>query len=158
MAANVKAIPEGFRTVTAHMTLNDAAAAIEFYKKAFGAEEIMRMPGPGGKGVMHAEIKIGDSIIMLNDEFPDHGPKAPTSLNGTSFVVHLYVNDVDAAFDKAVAAGAKPSMPVTDMFWGDRYGSVTDPFGHQWSVATHKEDLTPEQCGQRAQEFFAKMG
>ncbi len=158
IAGNVKPIPEGFRTVTPHLTVSDGAAAIEFYKKAFGAEEIMRMPGPDGKGVMHAEIKIGDSIIMLNDEFPGHGPVAPSSLNGTTSVVHLYVKDADAAFDRAVKAGATPAMPVTDMFWGDRFGGVTDPFGHRWSVATHKEDLTPEQCGQRAQEFFAKMG
>ena len=158
MAGNVKPIPEGFRTVTPHLTVSDGNAAIAFYKKAFGAEEIMRMPGPDGTGVMHAEIKIGDSMIMLNDEFPGHGPVAPTSLNGTTSVVHLYVEDADAAFDRAVKAGATPEMPVTDMFWGDRFGGVTDPFGHRWSVATRTEDLTPEQCGQRAKEFFAKMG
>lgn len=158
MANTAQPIPDGFRTVTPHMTVKDGAAAIEFYKKAFGAEEIMRMPGPDGKGVMHAEIKIGDSIIMLNDEFPGHGPKAPTSLNGTSCTIHLYVTDVDAAFNKAVAAGAQPAMPVQDMFWGDRYGGVTDPFGHRWSVATHKEDVTPEECGKRAAQFFANLG
>lgn len=158
MAGNVNPIPEGFHTVTPHLTMSDCAAAIEFYKKAFGAEEIMRMPGPGGQGVMHAEIKIGNSMIMLNDEFPNHGPKAPPSLKGTTFVMHLYVEDADASFDRAVKAGATPQMPVSDMFWGDRFGGLVDPFGHHWSVASRKEVLTPEQCGQRAEEFFAKMG
>ncbi|MFQ5411051.1 MAG: VOC family protein [Phycisphaerae bacterium] len=158
MSSKANAIPEGFRTVTPHMTVKDAAAAIEFYKKAFGAEELFRMPGPGGKGVMHAEIKIGDSVIMLNDEFPGCGPMAPTSLKGTSVTVHLYVEDADKVFNRAVDAGATPAMPVTDMFWGDRYGGVTDPFGHRWSVATHTEDVSPEECAQRAETFFATMG
>ncbi|MFQ5502105.1 MAG: VOC family protein [Phycisphaerae bacterium] len=157
MSNQVNAVPEGFRTVTPHMTLKDAGAAIEFYKKAFGAEELCRMAGPGGQGVMHAEIKIGDSVIMLNDEFPGCGPMAPTSLNGTSVTVHLYVEDVDKAFNRAVEAGATPAMPVTDMFWGDRYGGVTDPFGHRWSVATHIEDVSPEQCAERAEKFLADI-
>jgi uncharacterized glyoxalase superfamily protein PhnB len=152
-------VPKGFRTVTPHLVIKDAAKALEFYKKAFGAKEVMRMPGPDGKGVMHAEIQIGDSLIMICDEMP--GPegcaKSPATLKGTAVVIHLYVPDVDAAFKKAVAAGATASMPVTDMFWGDRYGGVKDPFGHNWSIATHKEDLTPQQIGERAGEFFAQM-
>ncbi len=153
----VKAIPDGFASVTCHLTVKGAGEAIEFYKKAFGAEEIMRMPGPDGQSVMHAEIKIGNSIVMLNDEFPGPGPKSPASLNGTSAVVHLYVADADAAYDKAVEAGATAAMPLTDMFWGDRYGSVADPFGHMWSIATRKEDLTPEQIGERAEEWMKSM-
>ena len=128
------------------MTL--AAAAIEFYKKAFGAEEIARMPGPKGS-VMHAEIQIGDSRIMLNDEFPDFGKMGPASIGGTPITIHLYVNDVDALFDRAVKAGATARMPVADMFWGDRYGQIEDPFGHHWSIATHKEDVSPEECMRR---------
>ncbi len=152
----VKPIPDGFHTVTPHLVIKDAAAAIDFYKKAFGAEEIARMPGPGGQGVMHAEIKIGDSMIMMCDEFPGmDNPKSPKSLNGTTITLMLYVKDVDSAFQRAVGAGATVSMPVTDMFWGDRYGKVSDPFGHEWAIATHKEDLTLEEIGKRAAEFFS---
>ncbi|MFQ5429714.1 MAG: VOC family protein [Phycisphaerae bacterium] len=158
MAGQVQPIPEGFRTVTPQIVVKDGEAAIAFYRKAFGAEELCRMPGPDGRGVMHAEIKIGDSIIMLNDEFPGCGPRAPTSLSGSSSVVHLYVEDVDAVFDRAIQAGGKAIMPVSDTFWGDRYGMLTDPSGHFWSVSTHKEDLTPEQIGERAQAFFSKQG
>ena len=157
MAGKTNPVPEGFRSVTPHITVKDAGAAIDFYKKAFGAEEIMRVPGPGGRGVMHAEIRIGDSVIMLNDEFPGPCAKAPTSLNGTTLAIHLYVSDADAAYKKAVDAGAAATMPLQDMFWGDRYGSVTDPFGHLWSIATHVEDVSPEECGKRADAFFAKM-
>ncbi len=157
MSNQVNAVPEGFRSVTPHMTLKDAAVAIEFYKKAFGAEELLRMLGPGGQGVMHAEIKIGDSVIMLADEFPGCGAMAPTSLNGTTMAILLYVEDVDKAFNRAVEAGATSAMPVADMFWGDRYGVVTDPFGHRWSIATHIEDVSPEQCAERAEKFFADM-
>ena len=107
------------------------------------------MPGPGGS-VMHAEIRIGDSPIMLNDEFPEHGARGPKTIGGTPVSIHLYVNDVDALFDRAVKAGAKVTMPIADMFWGDRFGKLEDPFGHQWSLATHKEDVTPEECMQRA--------
>ncbi len=153
----VKAIPDGFTTVTCHLTIKGAADAIEFYKKAFGAEEIMRMPGPDGQSMMHGEIKIGNSIVMLNDEFPGNGPKSPQTLNGTSMVVHLFVEDVDAAHDQAVGAGATSQMPPTDMFWGDRYCSVVDPFGHTWGIATRKEDLTPEQCAERAAEWMQNM-
>lgn len=155
MTGKVKPIPEGFRTVTPHLVVNDAAQAIEFYKKAFGAKERSRSPGPGGK-LMHAEIKIGDSIMMLVDEFP--GMKGPKALGGCPTTMHLYVEDADAAFKRAVDAGATATMPVMEAFWGDAYGKLTDPFGHEWSIATHKQDLTPEQVQKGAEEFFAKMG
>ncbi len=159
MAKQGKPIPEGFRTVTPHMVVKDAGGAIEFYKKAFGAEEVMRMPGPGGQGVMHAELKIGDSMVMLCDEFPQAGHwRAPESLKGTTVTLALYVEDVDKAFQRAVDAGATVSMPVMDTFWGDRYGKVTDPFGHEWGLATHKLDLTPEEIAKGAEEFFKNMG
>ncbi|MEE8170308.1 MAG: VOC family protein [Phycisphaerae bacterium] len=152
------AIPEGCHTVTPHMVVNECAKAIEFYKKAFGAEEIMRMSGPDGQSVMHAELQIGNSRLYLNDEFPGMDLKTPRTLKGTSIAVHLYVEDCDASFKRAVDAGAKVTMPMADMFWGDRYGKVTDPFGHEWSIATHKEDLTPEECGKRAAQFFSQAG
>ena len=145
----VKPIPDGFHTITPHLIIKGAAEAIEFYKKAFGAEEIMRMPSPDGK-LMHAEIKIGDSRLMLADEFPDWGKVGPQSIGGSPVVVHLYVKDCDAAFNQAVEAGAKPTMPPADMFWGDRYGALEDPYGHHWSVATHTQDLTPEQIAEAA--------
>jgi PhnB protein len=152
MAGKAKPIPDGFHTITPHMIIRGAAKAIEFYKKAFGAEEIMRMPGPDGQSIMHAEIRIGDSVIMLNDEFPDWGKVSPQALNGSPVTIHLYVNDADAVFNKAVQAGATAIMPVADMFWGDRYGCLQDPFGHHWSVATHIADYTPEECMKRCQE------
>src|SRR5215470_17353826 len=144
MANAVSYIAEGFHTVTPALTVKGGAKAIDFYKKAFGAEEIMRMDGPNG-AIMHAEIKIGDSIIMLGDEYPDFGHKAPLP-NHCSSSLHLYVPDVDKAFKRAVDAGCTVKMPVMDMFWGDRYGKVTDPFGHVWGIATHKEDVSPEEC------------
>ena len=153
MAKAKNPIPEGFRTITPHMTVKNAAEAIEFYKKAFGAEEVLRMPGPGGI-IMHAELKIGDSLLMLNDEFPDQGKVGPQSLGGTPITVHLYVPDVDAVIDRAAKAGAKVTLPAADQFWGDRYGLVEDPYGHHWGVGTHVEDLTPEEIGERAQKAF----
>jgi PhnB protein len=153
-------IQEGYHTVTPYFAVKDAARAIDFYKRAFGAEELSRMPGPDGK-VMHAEIRIGNSRIMLGDESPMGGCKSPQSLGGTSMGLHIYVKDVDAAFAKAVAAGAKVSMPVMDMFWGDRYGKLADPFGHEWSLATHKEELMPAEIEQRmheAMKAFAGKG
>ncbi len=157
--SNVKAIPDGYHTVTAYLMVKDASAAIEFYKKAFGAEEIMRLPSPDGKSIAHAEIRIGDSPVMLGDETPmEPSWVSPPSLKGTTVGMMLYVEDVDKSFQRAVDAGATPVMPVTDMFWGDRYGKVTDPFGHHWAIATHKEDLTPDEIAKGAQEFFAKMG
>ena len=153
-----KPIPEGFRTITPHMVVRDAAAAIEFYKKAFGAEELVRMPGPDGKSVMHAEIKIGDSVFMMCEECPSgEGAKSPQTLNGTTMSIHLYVEDADAVYNRAVEAGAKPTMPLMETFWGDRFGVLTDPFGHNWYVATHVKDLTPEEMQKGAEEFFKNM-
>jgi uncharacterized glyoxalase superfamily protein PhnB len=154
MASQVKPVPEGYTSVTPHMTVTDGNAAIEFYKKSFGAEEIMRMPGPDGKSLMHAELQIGDARIMLNDEYPMPGlPKAPATLTGTTFTMHLYVPDVDASFKRAVDAGAKGAMPPADMFWGDRYSKVIDPFGHHWGIATHIKDMTAEECAAAAAEW-----
>lgn len=148
--------PEGSRTVTPHLVIRGAARAIEFYKKAFGAEEICRMPGEGDT-LMHAEVKIGDSIVYLADEAPQWGCVGPQTLNGSSVTIHLYVPDADAAYTRAVSAGATATMPLQDMFWGDRYGKVTDPFGHVWSIAQHKEDVSPEECMQRmAAQFGGK--
>ena len=130
-----KPIPEGFHTLTPHMIVKGAAEAIEFYKRAFGAEEVVRMPGMSGM-VMHSELRIGDSPVMVNDEFPDMGVRGPASLGGSPVTLHLYVDDVDAVMEKAEKAGAKVTMPAQDTFWGDRYGRLEDPFGHQWSVAT----------------------
>ncbi|MFA5940908.1 MAG: VOC family protein [Sinimarinibacterium sp.] len=137
-------VPAGTHTVTPHLVCAGAAEAIEFYKKAFGAEELMRLPDPKGK-LMHAAIGIGDSRVMLVDEYPEMGALGPKSLKGSPVTIHLYVPDVDAFVARAVKAGATLRMPVADMFWGDRYGMIEDPFGHQWSVATHQRDLTPEQ-------------
>jgi len=155
MAKQVKAIPEGFHSVTPHLTVRGAAKAIDFYKRAFGAEELGRMPAPDGK-VMHAAIKIGDSVVFLNDEFPEMGGRSPEALGGTPAALHLYVGDVDKAFARAVAAGAEVRAPVADMFWGDRYGRLADPFGHVWSLASHKEDLTPDEIGKRAAAAFSR--
>ena len=144
--------------MTPYLAVKGAAQAIEFYKRAFGAKELERMPGPGGQGIMHAEITIGDSRVMLSDEFPGAGCTSPQSLGGTTCQLFLYVEDVDAAYQQAVAAGATANMPPADMFWGDRFGKLTDPFGHQWGMATHKEDLTPAEMNKRAEAFFAQMG
>jgi PhnB protein len=155
--AKVNPIPTGYHTATPYLTLSDCASAIDFYKKAFGAQEIMRMEGPAGK-IGHAEIKIGDSPIMLADEMPGGGHRAPKSLGGTTVGVFLYVTDVDSSYKKAVDAGAKADMPPADMFWGDRFGKLTDPFGHSWLLATHKEDVAPEEMHKRMQQEMAKMG
>jgi uncharacterized glyoxalase superfamily protein PhnB len=148
----VKRIPEGMHTVTPHLVCAGAADAIEFYKKAFNAVEMGRMPGPQGK-LMHAAIKISDSTVMLADEFPEYGSLGPKALKGSPVTIHLYVEDVDAFVKQAVAAGAKITMPLDDMFWGDRYCKLDDPFGHHWSVATHIRDVTPEEM----REAMAKM-
>jgi uncharacterized glyoxalase superfamily protein PhnB len=147
MSNAVKPIPEGMHTVTPHLTCAGASDAIEFYKKAFGAIEMARMPGPGGK-LMHAMVKIGDSPVMLVDEFPEWGGTGPKTLKGTPVTIHLQVTDADAMFKSAVDAGATVKMPIADMFWGDRYGVVIDPFGHSWSIATHIKDMTPEEMTQ----------
>ena len=157
MAKRAKAIPDGYHTVTPYLTVRGADLAITFYKNAFVAEELMRMPGPDGKSFMHAEIKIADSRIFLSEEFPEMGCRSPQSLGGTAGSLHLYVEDVDAAFKRAVAAGAQVKMPVADMFWGDRFGKLIDPFGHEWGITTHKEDRTPEEIRERANVFFAQM-
>jgi uncharacterized glyoxalase superfamily protein PhnB len=154
----VNPIPEGFRTLTPHLIIQNAGAAIEFYKRAFGAEELLRMNGPDGKSVMHAEIRIGDSAVMIAEEYPQMGCRGPKAIGGSPVTLHLYVPDVDAAMKRAAGAGAEITMPVADMFWGDRYGKLKDPFGHEWSIATHKEDLTPEQCAERANKFFEACG
>lgn len=157
MTISAKPIPEGFHAVTPSLTVRGAAQAIDFYKKALGAEELVRMPGPEGK-IMHAELKIGDSIIFLSDEFPGMGvSKSPQTLGGCTGTLNLYVNDVDQIFKQAIAAGGKETMPVADQFWGDRYGTFVDPFGFAWGVGTHKEDLTAEEMNQRMQDFMASM-
>jgi PhnB protein len=153
----VKPVPEGYHTATPGLVLKGAAQAIDFYKRAFGAQEIMRMPGPDGKSIMHAEIRIGDSTIFLADEFPGMGGKSPQSVGAVTGAVYLYVEDADAAFNRAIAAGAKVSMPPADMFWGDRFGRVVDPFGHEWGIATHKEDVAPEEMARRAAAFNEEM-
>jgi PhnB protein len=141
---NVTPIPEGMHSVTPHLVCKGAADAIEFYKQAFGAVEAIRLPGPDGK-LMHAMIRIGDSPVMLVDEFPDCRSVGPKSLNGSAVTLHLYVEDVDATVKRAVAAGARITLPVEDMFWGDRYGRIEDPFGHHWSIGTHLRDLSAEE-------------
>ena len=146
MAAKVKPVPEGYHTVTPYLCIRGAAKALDFYARAFGAKEKVRMPGPDGK-VMHAEILIGDSLVMLGDESPQ--AKSPAAFGGTPVSIMLYVPDVDAVFKKATAAGAKADAPPSDMFWGDRYGKLTDPFGHSWGIATHVEDVTPEEMKKR---------
>ena len=149
MTTKAKPIPDGHHTVTPYLIIKDAANAIEFYKKAFGATEVMRMPGPGGK-VMHAEIKIGDSPIMMADEHPEMNARSPQSFGGSPISILLYVEDVDTTFGRAVAAGAKVVKPVQDQFYGDRSGGVTDPFGHTWYIATHKEDISTAELQKRA--------
>jgi PhnB protein len=153
----VKPIPDGYHTVTPYLIVNGAAAAIDFYKKVFGAKELMRMPGPGGK-VGHAELQIGDSRIMLADEHPDMGAKAPGSFGGSPVGLMLYVEDVDVRFKRAIDAGAKVKKPLADQFYGDRSGTVTDPFGHQWTIATHKEDVSPEEMDRRMKAMMKKQG
>lgn len=150
-------IPSGRHSLAPHLVVHDAVSAIEFYRRAFGAEELFRMPAPGGR-IMHAELKFGDSVLMLCDEFPEMGGscRSPKSLGGTSVTLHLWCEDVDSVYERAVKHGAKATMPVQDMFWGDRYGKVTDPFGHDWSLATHLRDMTPEQMQEAAHQAFAE--
>ena len=147
MSSTVKPIPEGYHTVTPYLIIKGAADAIDFYKRAFGAKELFRMDHDGKIG--HAEIKIGDSPIMLADESPEMGHKSPQTLGGSPISILLYVEDVDALFKQAVAAGGKVDRPLEDKFYGDRGGSLTDPFGHIWHIATHKEDVTPEEMEKR---------
>jgi PhnB protein len=152
----VKPVPEGYNTVTPYLAVDDASAAIEYYKKAFGAKERVRMDTPDGK-IGHAEVEIGDSLVMLSDPFPQATTRPPAELGGTSASVFLYVDDVDAVVRKAVGAGATVTMDVADQFWGDRFGSIRDPFGHIWSIATHVEDVSPEEMAERAKQAMAAM-
>ncbi len=146
--ANVKPIPDGYHTVTPHIVVKDIRRAVEFYKKAFGAEERFMMPGPDGKSLMHGEMKIGNSHVMLAAENPQWKSAGPISLGGTPVTLSLYVTECDKSFKRAVDAGAKPEMPPTDMFWGDRFAMVSDPDGHKWSIATHTSDPTQAQMAE----------
>jgi PhnB protein len=146
----VKPIPDGYHSVTPYLVVQGGERALEFYKKAFGATELFRMPGPGGK-IMHAEIKIGDSIIMLADEAPEMGVRSPRTVGGTPVTLHLYVENVDETFDRATKAGAQSLRPVEDRFYGDRSGQFEDPFGHRWDVSSHVEDVPPEEMAKRAE-------
>ena len=154
--AKVKPIPDGMHTVTPHLVCKDAAKAIEFYEKAFGAETVMRLDMPDGGKLMHACLRFGDSAVMLADEFPDWNSLGPNTRGGTSVTLHLYVPDADAFFEKAIKAGAEVVMLLGDAFWGDRYGQLKDPFGHVWSVATHVKDLTPEEIAEAAKTAMSE--
>jgi uncharacterized glyoxalase superfamily protein PhnB len=153
---DVRPIPPGFSTVTPHLIVRGAKQAIAFYEKAFGAEEIYANCLEGTDTVMHAQIRIGDSFVMLNDEFPDHGVLGPSADAGSPVTIHLYVDDVDAAYARATEAGAEVLCPLADAFWGDRYAQLKDPFGHRWSIATRVEELRPEEISERARRAFAQ--
>ena len=155
MAKKVKAIPENFHAITPNLVLRDAARAIDFYKSVFGAKENTRIPGPDGK-IMYAELKIGDSIFILNDSMSKIPPAMPEPGASNPMYILLYVNDVDSVFDAAVEDGARIDMPVQDMFWGDRYGKLTDPYGQQWGIATHQEDVAPDELKRRMNAQFSK--
>jgi PhnB protein len=152
----VNPIPEGYHSVSPYLTVNDAAGAIDFYKRAFGAKETVRMPRPDGK-ISHAELRIGDSTIMLADEGPMNTCRSPKALGGTTVNLFFYVNDVDSVYKQAVAAGARAVTQPTNMFWGDRFGSLNDPYGHAWSLATHVEDVAPAEMERRGKEFMAQQ-
>jgi PhnB protein len=155
MPSSVKPIPDGHRTVAPYLAIKNAAGALKFYKKAFGAIEAYKLIIPDGR-VGHAEIRLGDSLIMLSDEFPEFGGKAPETLGGSPVSIHLYVEDVDAFFKRALAAGARELKPIANQFYGDRSGQLEDPYGHLWWVATHKEDVAPEEMQKRVQALFAR--
>jgi uncharacterized glyoxalase superfamily protein PhnB len=155
MAKTAQAVPKGYHTVTPSIMVDGATRAIDFYKKALGAEEVMRFPGPDGK-IMHAEIRIGDSRIMLGDEMPDQGAKGPKSIGGTPVSFFIYGDNVDAAWRRAIDAGGKEIMPLIDQFWGDRAGCFEDPFGHHWWLAQHVQDLTEEELRRKAEAFFSQ--
>lgn len=156
MWGKAKPVPDGFHNVTPSLVVQDAARAIDFYKAAFGAEAKHVHRTPDGK-VMHAELHIGDSIVTLSDEFPGGSSKAPSLSGSSSVIIHLYLENADETFNRAVSAGASAAMPMTDAFWGDRYGQVKDPFGHVWSIAVRKEDLSDKEVEKRGKEFMAKM-
>jgi PhnB protein len=149
-------VPEGYHTLTPYLAVEDATAAIDFYQRAFGAKERVRMPGPDGM-IAHAELEIGDSKVMLADPFPQSSTRPPKELGGTSVGIFVYVENVDEVFQKAVDAGATATMEPDDQFWGDRFGSVTDPFGHSWQISTHVEDVPPEEMEKRSKEWMAQM-
>jgi PhnB protein len=158
MSTKVQAIPEGYRSVSPAITCKNAASAIDFYKKVFGATVFARMDGPGGT-IMHAELQIGDSRVFISDEFPgmSQAPSSQTPVTAKGFGIFVYTEDVDSAVQRAIDAGARVDMPVQDMFWGDRYGKFTDPFGHSWAVATHTEDVAPEEMQRRSEAFSKQM-
>ena len=155
MPRNVNPIPQGYHTVTPSLMVRGAEQALDFYRKAFNAEETLRMPGPDGK-IMHAEFRIGDSVMMLGEEMPDMGGKSPQSLGGSPVSFFIYLENVDEAWQRALKAGAKQVMPLADMFWGDRAGCVDDPFGHHWWLAQHVADLTPDEIKRGQEEFFSQ--
>jgi len=150
----VQPVPEGYNTVTAYLAVPNATEAIDFYTRALGAKERTRMEGPGGS-IMHAELELGDSLIMLSDPFPQASTKTPKELGGTSVSMMVYVDDIDGLYKQAIDAGATSLLEPDDMFWGDRFGSVQDPFGHSWTIATHIEDVSPEELKKRSEEFAA---
>jgi PhnB protein len=156
MARTVTQGLDDFHTITPHLVVRDAARAIDFYTRAFGAAELYRNLAPDGKSIMHAELMLGDSRFLLHDEFPEQGMLSPLGYNGTSVTLHLYVDNVDELFTRAVEAGSETLMPVQDCFWGDRYGILRDPFGHRWSIATRLKDLSPKELRQRAGKFNAE--
>ncbi|MGA7861998.1 MAG: VOC family protein [Thermoplasmata archaeon] len=158
MAKHVKAKPDQYHTLTAAIPIKGADKAIDWYTKVFGAKLLSRMGTPDGKAVWHAEIRIGDSVLMLSDEDPTMGPRSPTTLGGVTSTIHFYTEDVDKLYARALAAGAKSNAPPTDMFWGDRYAQIVDPFGHVWGLATHTEDVPEDQMEARGREWAAKMG
>ena len=155
--AKVKPIPEGSHSITPGLVVKDARKAIEFYKNALGAKELLVMPGPDGRSVMHAELQIGDSKFYLGDESPEWGAISPQTLGGSGVSLNIYTEDCDTMFKRALAAGATVKMPLTDMFWGDRYGKITDPFGHNWGISTHVEDVSEADMDRRGKEWMASM-
>jgi len=156
MPEQVKAVPPGFHTLTPHLVVRNAEQALEFYKNAFGAEVLHVAHMSDGK-VMHASLRIGDSMLMLNDEFPDYGTLSPLSTGGSAVTIHIYTENVDAAFNRALSAGAQVKMPLADQFWGDRYGVVADPFGHKWSLGAHIKDMSPEEMQREQDRAMAAM-
>lgn len=157
MSKQEQAVPPGMHSITPHLVCDGAAAAIDFYQRAFGATDAMRLPGPDGK-IMHAQVRIGDSAVMLVDENRTCGMLGPKSVGGTPVTIHLYVDDVDTVYQRAVAAGATAKMPPSDMFWGDRYGVLEDPFGHHWSLATHQRDVSADEMQQAMREMATQNG
>jgi PhnB protein len=155
MADQTKRVPEDFHTITPHLVVRGVVDAVEFYRKAFGAEELYRNMAPDGQAVMHSELLLGSSRFFVNDEFLDHGVLSPAALNGSPVTLHLYVEDVDSLYQRAVDAGAEVVFPLADCFWGDRYAILKDPFGHKWSIASRLEDLSPDEIKRRASEYFA---